>query len=200
MSRRLVAALSLVRAAIDRGEDGAAEYAELARTTEKDWSRLAHYLHGRWVVPPEIGVEDVRQELLIEARDAIAAWDATRGYPLDRYVIWTALDKVRKYLHRERNAEKRSGSAASNFPMPVASFTEDAGEGEFAISLAHDAGQEVILALKELIETNRIIATICEADGDLWAAAILLAARTGDDIEEMYRVCQFEVKYFEVAS
>lgn len=181
MSKKLDALLRGVRAAVDRGESGDREFATMVRETEADWRRLARYLHARWEVPPSVAVEDVQQELLIAARCAVQRWDPERGTLVERFAIWSALDKAGKWIHKQREAYRRDRKSQSRYAVAFSSLSRDeqrrweCGEAP--------AGQEAYTEAVKRVErvgstrAARVVAeaVICAGMDPLAAAELILA-------------------------
>lgn len=147
MGKRLDEALRGLRAAMDGGRRAeAAAYARLVRQTMPDWDRLAHYLLGRWEVPPCVGAEDLVQEMLAEAWEAVRVWDPARGMDLPQYAVWRALSRARVAIDRARGAGKHKGKARSRHPVCFTvlgtATTPDPGSVQ--------PGQEAAVRLREL--------------------------------------------------
>lgn len=103
---------------------------------DEKWSKFARYVHRRWPLPASIGVEDIRQEILLEAwlrlqrpddnpaltpeADAERrrkVFDAARAKAgehhrdetpdaLDRYARWHGVIEGKRTCHRARKAKR----------------------------------------------------------------------------------------------
>jgi hypothetical protein len=102
--------------------EGGADYAEFARRTREVWRRFARYLERRWRLPLGIDTEDVEQELLVAGWVAVNNWDPARGVEIDRYVRFNAIDKAKKWIHKQRDSYRRDGSAPSRAPTVFSAF------------------------------------------------------------------------------
>ena len=91
--------------ALARYREGHTTFEELVQATSTHWTALAHYVCNRWRGPFWVAVEDVRQDLLYGAWRAIFNWDEGRGSSLAGYVVWNAVDKAKKRMHKARGAE-----------------------------------------------------------------------------------------------
>lgn len=97
--------------------------AEFFRTTDREWRSLAGYLLRRWPAPPGVEVEDVAQELRMQAILALRRYDPARevkGGP-GRFVQWNAVMQTRKGL--DRQAGRRAGCPAM-IPTPISWFED----------------------------------------------------------------------------
>ena len=102
---------------LEQVRTGDLNFGAYAAATAGEWFALACWVHGRWVVPPCAGVEDVMQELLLAAWTAIGQWDSTRGYSLRSYVVWCAISAASHWLHAQRQAKGQKGSSPSRFAI-----------------------------------------------------------------------------------
>lgn len=84
-----------------------------ALVEKEDWGRLAGDLLNRWPAPGWVDKEDVVQELLIGAYEKIWEFQPDRGVKIGRYVVWNAVDKAKKKIHKWRGA-KLHGSSDRN--------------------------------------------------------------------------------------
>lgn len=79
---------------------------------------MAWRLYDRWRVPYGVSVEDVEQELWASAWEAWQAFDAARGNMLrEAYAVCTARQAAARWIHAQRNAVRRSGSAPGRFAV-----------------------------------------------------------------------------------
>lgn len=83
---------------------GKISFAQFLAQTRDDWGKLATYLMRRWRVPAGVEHEDVVQELHMGAFKAIATYDPLRGSSPSGFVVYTAVDKAKKWMHRQRGA------------------------------------------------------------------------------------------------
>lgn len=107
--------------------------------TRPRWVALARYLLSRWKAPPCVGVEDLVQELLLACWHFVDEWDPDRGTSLERYVVWNATDKAKKWLHKERGAPHRRDNDRSRIH---ASLSALAPGWETRVSFWKPADQE----------------------------------------------------------
>jgi hypothetical protein len=83
----------------------------------KEIEKIGRWLLRRWPVPAAVTADDVAQELRLGAVLALRDYDPARGVPLDRYVWWQAMQRTKRWLHVQRGALRRSGSAPSTHPV-----------------------------------------------------------------------------------
>jgi len=90
--------------------DGRLTFDGFARATRLEWFRLASYLLRRWQAPADVGLEDLVQEMLLEAWRISDRFDPRRGKTIQQYVTWNAVTRAKKWLHRRatRCAWRRS--------------------------------------------------------------------------------------------
>lgn len=168
MASRMQSACEALRA-------GEIDFGEFERRTRDDWRRLARHMRGRWRVPPSLDSEDVRQVMLLAAWHAAQQWDPTRGVAIHRHVVWRALDKAQKEIHRARGALRWDGKAPSRSALVVSPVTED-GEprDRRAAEPGQDAASELLLWARRNPADARLADLLAECCGDVDAAARLL--------------------------
>jgi len=83
---------------------GRRTFARFLDNTSSTWQRLAHYLMGRWRLPAGCEPEDVVQELLVGVHEYVPRWDPERGTTIDRYVVWNAANRAKRWMHNQRSA------------------------------------------------------------------------------------------------
>lgn len=89
--------------------EGEISFASAVQATRKTWRGLAERLFYRWTLPSSIAIEDVEQELHLAMWEHVGKWDPKRGVGIGRYVIFNAMARAAKILHRERRAKGRKG-------------------------------------------------------------------------------------------
>lgn len=127
-----------------------------SRATASNWSGLGRFLLRKWHVPAGVGLEDVVQELLVGAWRAVPKYDAKKSSSLERYVVWCACDKAKKFIHKQRGAilHGNADSAPSRIAAPFSAFARD-GEDDsatvnrFTEELSERAGQEEQLEFRQ---------------------------------------------------
>lgn len=105
--------------------EGEVSFPRFAADTAVVWQRFARYLSRRWKPPAGVDEGDLAQELLVAGWAAVDRWDPERGVSIERYVTFQAIDKAKKWLHRQRNAYRRDDSSASRAPIPFSSLARD---------------------------------------------------------------------------
>lgn len=145
------------------------------RRTRSVWLAMANALLRRWRCPTSINVEDVCQELMLNAWIFAGHWDPKRSVTISRYVIYNCTDKAKKWMHQQRNAYRRDDKAAPRFERPVSSLNlSEYAEEHLFDSLAHAASQEDAYAQRQLLT-----AAVLRAPAEHVPAMVALA-RTGD--------------------
>lgn len=109
-------------AGIDWTRQEIIDFGEFVAKTEQIWVRFARYLCRRWRTPLGVDQVDVQQELLFAGWNAVLCWDPGRGVTIDRYVRFQAIDKAKKWLHKQRDSYRRDGSAPSRAPTVFSAF------------------------------------------------------------------------------
>ncbi len=113
--------------ALNQLREGSLSFAEFARETQPDWERLAINLLGRWKAPSAVDVEDLVQELLLEAWVSVGKYDATRG-PLKAFVVWRAMTAAKRWLNVQRGVRSHNGDKSkSRFDVPAGDMFDEAG-------------------------------------------------------------------------
>lgn len=128
------------------------DFEAFVRETSLVWQRFARYLSRRWRLPLGVDEEDVVQELLFAGWASLKKWDPGRGVPIDRYVRFNAIDKAKKWLHQQRNAYRRDGSAPSRVPTVFTAFEradEEPGSAQERLAWV-EPDQEMALAAADL--------------------------------------------------
>ncbi len=109
---------------------GRLSFTTFERRTRGVWTALAEMLLRRWRGPVAVSVDDVRQELLLNAWIFCAHWQPDRGTAISRFVVYNATDKAKKWLHQQRNAYRRDDKLGGRFEVPFSALnlTEHAAE------------------------------------------------------------------------
>lgn len=163
-----------------------ASFNDFATDTRNVWRRFARYLERRWRLPLGVDIEDVEQELLFAGWRAVKSWDPGRGVAIDRYVRFQALDKAKKWLHKQREAKRRDGSAPTRAPTVFTAFErpdDEAGSAQDALAwvgpdeiertLSHsDAERELAWAFEPYLadlpwRDREVLARVVASAGDL---------------------------------
>jgi DNA-directed RNA polymerase specialized sigma24 family protein len=123
-------AKAAMAAAVAQLMGGRLTFGEFLRATRQDWERMGRYLMRRWVAPPGVELADVVQELHVGAYRAIGTYDPTRSANPTAYVVFSAIDKAKKWLHKQRgaNLHGNSDSAPGVLPTPISWMASKGGE------------------------------------------------------------------------
>lgn len=128
---------------------GSISFAEFARESAPVWERFGRYLMRRWKAPLGVELYDVQQELLLAGWQAIPKWDPNRGVPIDRFVIFQAIDKAKKWLHRQRNARRRDDKAPGRFPAGFSYLGCETAEDVDRMAWKHSDIEETLIEREE---------------------------------------------------
>lgn len=131
---------------------GEVSFDRFARSTHKTWLALAVHLLGRWKASPAVAPEDMQQELLIACWRCIPRFDPARGVSLEKFVIYNAVDKAKKWLHKQRNAYRRDDKSPGRFPVALSSLGLEPHAEERLLSLVSiPPDQDDVLERREAI-------------------------------------------------
>lgn len=97
---------------------------EFAKKTTRVWESIARYLLRRWECPVAVSIEDVTQELLLNAWLRYKKFDPNRGVTLKRFLIFNATEYAKKWVHVQRNAYRRLDTSESRFATPNTELIE----------------------------------------------------------------------------
>lgn len=114
-------------------------FQQFVHLTRDDWTRLARTIRKRWRIPPGVEFEDVRQEMLLAAWNAVGNWHEGNGMALAPFVVWKAVTRAKRWINGQRNAPRRSDRAASRYPVSFSVLMPADGDDveAFAASLAY---------------------------------------------------------------
>lgn len=131
-------------AKLQAGEIGFREFAD---ATGGDWNRMAADVARSWRAPPGVDEEDVRQEFLlaIYERRLLDVWDGRQS--LEQFVTWQSYTHAKRWLHRQRNALRRSGKAPGRYPISFSSLQSEVDDGH---SSREERGLEGIVDAEQL--------------------------------------------------
>lgn len=90
--------------ALERLRDGRSTFDEFVSVTREQWSSMARYIMRKWRLPEWAHLEDIEQELLFAVWSCLWNYEPSRGVPLKRYVVFNALDRAKKQMHKVRGA------------------------------------------------------------------------------------------------
>jgi hypothetical protein len=163
---------------------GAIGFGEFARVTRGDWLKLAAHLMMKWTPPAGVTREDVSQELLLAAWLFVGQWDESRGVSLPRFVVWNAIDKAKKWLHKQRGAKRQRDNDEGRFHRSVSSYCSESGQNWTITRLSVQYAPEVG------IDLERTVSALLEGSGGIRKAAALRAylEASGDVIEAARRL------------
>jgi len=169
--------------------DGRQTFDEFAVRTRDRWRQLVRYLLKRWRISRWVDTEDLEQDMLLGAWNSVWKFDPARGVALDAYVVYNAVDKAKKAMHRYRGA-KRSGNADANpsrmeFGFHERADDEHGGERWAEEHLAQEPSHEDRVEVREAIDRalrhcrteaeREVVLAVVKTD-DLAAAAEALYA------------------------
>lgn len=157
---------------------GAMTFVQFERATRLEWYRLAAYLLRRWQAPAAAGLDDLVQEMLLEAWRVVGRYDPRRGVRLDKYVTWNAVNVAKKWLHRQRRAYKLDDRSPSRHPLCLSSLDEDAPRrlepvADCDVEEEADRTRQIAVALSRLTDEldRELFLRLVDARGDLDRAA-----------------------------
>lgn len=106
-------------------------FAKFTKATDKVWVAQARMLMRKWGVglPKETTIDDLKQELLIAAWRFVAKWDPKYGVSISRYVVWNAVDKAKKALHKLRGASRAGGVSLDRAKSVIPVMPSQVSEG-----------------------------------------------------------------------
>lgn len=84
--------------------EGKITFAKFWELTASHWRGLAAMLMRRWKAPEWVEREEIEQELMLGAWIAMTKYDPKRSADPAAYVVWNAVDKAKKKLHKIRGA------------------------------------------------------------------------------------------------
>lgn len=197
-SRRKPQGLLFALLKVRRG-DGAA----LERDAREDVSRITDYVFRVVDLPPGVGFEDVRQEVLIALWRSTLKWDPTRGTRLVTHAMWNAITSARKWCHSQRQClGKRDSKEPSRYPLNFGRLVREDAEGEPTVlsAIESDGGAgarvtEAVAHYRELLSLldpgeSALVEVIVSAAGDVRKAAELAAA--DPVVRKIARIRRFE--------
>jgi DNA-directed RNA polymerase specialized sigma24 family protein len=180
----------LERVCLDLRE-GRASMGEFFEAIEKDLQRMAAALFTRWVLPPCVSSDDVRQQMalsILEERRDLDWVPNTRNkkgqlISILTHVLYHAHVAGKRWLHSQRGAKRRSGKAMSRFPIAFSALydgDDDGGIEQFEQTINgtqdDDAGaRAVLLKVYDTLPNEQAIA---------WAVYV----QEGDEGRAMQRI------------
>jgi len=147
-------------------------WAQLYRQTSREWEKLAKHLFRKWKLPAGVEPVDIEQQLLLEAYIAIGKFKAG-GMPLDEYVVWCACAMTKRWMHKQRQALRRDGSAPSRHEV---SFTELGTEPDIETEGRQDIAVEALELLAQAlwklnVLSRQLLFAVVSYDGSVDSAA-----------------------------
>lgn len=167
--------------------EGRISFAQFAILTRSLWGYLAERMMRRWPPGPGVAIDDVTQDLLVAAWESFGRYDARRGVAVNKYVLFNAIDRAKKQLHRSRGAGQARDHGASRVPLPGRNWSvEDdrvvlgkaAKVVEIESLLDHKRTLEQYMA--GLTREDRVVVEALVAAGSCGAAAVLIYNRYQD--------------------
>lgn len=170
---------------------GEMSFDEFAVATRREWRGLALMLLRRWEAPFAVDADDLVQELLVAAWQAVGSYDPEHKgrVTLKRYVVYSAVDKAKKWLHSQRKAYRGSDLSPSRLHTPLLS-------DELEAMVQVPANQEQVAMMRERYAT---VMSVCYTRKDELVLEALTAALGSTDVAvaNLYadpavrRVCRF---------
>lgn len=177
MATRMAAALRALR-------EKEITFAQFEQRTREDWNKLAGKMYRRWKLPPGVGEEDVRQEMLLRAWLAAHEFDPSRGKQIEDFVVWRACNGSAKHLHSQRNSLRRSGKAQSRFPLTMGALRID-DDGELSESEKMDLFARAEPEQERLVDSSRVAELVVEiGETELDRDALRAWMRADGDVAE----------------
>lgn len=162
--------------------------------TDDIWRRFARYLCRRWRPPLGVDEQDVVHELMLAGWMAVRRWDPERGTTIDRFVRYNAIDKAKKWLHKQRDSYRRDGSAPSRAPTVFSAFErpdEEAGAAQDRLAWVGPELLEARLAARdferELVQAfGEVSGSLPYRDRECLAAVALAGGSLEEAAEALY--------------
>lgn len=130
-----------------------AAFSKFVTTTRPDWEKLAQSLLRKYKTGPEVDVEDVIQELNMAAWRYMTEFDPTRGVSFDKFIIFQAMVRAKKWVHHTRNCNLHDpDKKPSRLPIYLEDFSlrgEDCHDGCLPELLKVEPDQDVHAYRKE---------------------------------------------------
>lgn len=186
---------------------GEISFDTFARRTRPYWMTQATKVLRRWSHPSDVGPEDLVQVMLLEAWQRSESFDVGRIPPgnetkaFRRYLVWNAVDKAKKWLHRARGAAGARGNAPSRYARAFTSFAVDGLEDTLPAYLERAMSHDPTAELEHGLDlAPRIDGAIARAPDEATASALAALKLSGFDperaSEKLYqdRYCRLEFK------
>jgi RNA polymerase sigma factor (sigma-70 family) len=163
---------------------------EFVIRTKSQWRAIAMRLMQRWKCPSDVEVEDVIQEMLMGVHVVLPDYDPSRGKTLAQYAVWNAINRAKKWMHRQRGALRRDDKSISRHPIAMSRLSPSAlsESSPFEDWLSVEGDQEQgaeksrhVTMIERLFEgdvrVRETVRIIVQVDGDLSAAAMDILSR-----------------------
>jgi hypothetical protein len=177
---------------------GVIDFDEFARRTQEYWRAQAFRVLARWTHPADVEPADLVQQMLLEAWIRVGKYDPAK-YSIEdtprafaRHMVWNAIDKAKKWLHRTRGV--RTGTQRSRHARPLSSYEVRSSDGDtympgiFEECMAHDPTDRTEQCIDLLVIADRAIhAAPTEAQSAALAALKLTRFDHASAAEKLYR-------------
>lgn len=135
-----------LRASLAALREGRIDFAQFVALTGATWERAAGYFLRRWPGQAAVCEEDLRQEILLAAWQAVRAWDPERGVPLHKFVWYATGVAATKAMKRTlRYSPTREQQTIWTLPLPREDGPDEERQEKVAVvreALAAAADQE----------------------------------------------------------
>lgn len=120
------------RADLSALRDGGLTFDTFATRHGDRFHRWARYFFERW---PQraIGADDLAQEAMIEAWQAVDKWDPSRGVPIDRFVEYRVGERMTREIHRVNGWPRKDRGTRA----PSMVSLQDVGPGRCGLPDSH---------------------------------------------------------------
>lgn len=169
---------------------GEITFTAFTKHTRVAFARMANHLLRRWTAPSWMVPEDVVQELYLGVWVSLSTYDPSRGVTIGRYLVWNAMNRAKRALHKARGATIHGSAdrSPSNIERPLSAYGEP-GDGDLLaevllaeapqaerVMIAHeDRAMAVTRALQACESaTERVAVIALEEGGDVDGAARVL--------------------------
>lgn len=177
--------------------EGRQTFDAFARRMQRHWERLAEYIARRWRLPVWASKEDVVQDLMRGAWEAVWEYKPEKGTSLGGYVVYNAVDRAKKRVHRYRGAalHRKADSNPSRMDLSyVQVFGVVDADRKVDAMLAQEPEQEQMAIRRENVE--RVLAA-CVSEQERYVVRALEHAGTlAEGAQRLYddptarRVCR----------
>jgi DNA-directed RNA polymerase specialized sigma24 family protein len=151
--------------------EGRATFDAFVVRTRATWERLAEMIARRWALPAWVTHDDVVQDLLLGAWEAMWRWDAARTRSIERFLVWCAVDKAKKRAHKARGAERHRGADGNpgRYERPLSAFDD---ENDPLTTLATAPEQDALISWDAMVDRARVY---CRSAAEVRAVQALAA-------------------------